>query len=230
MLDKQLSSPEKTNSEKAYRQLREDIVFGTFLPNEKLKIETLREKYGLGAGPLREALARLSSERLVVLEGQRGFTVAPMSTEDAYDIGETRTLLEIEALRQSFLYGDEDWETQLVAAYHRLERAEQKILLGETDFIEWESRNAIFHETMVSACRSAWIMRMRKQIYEQHLRYRHLSRKQSIGVRDIASEHKDLFDAAFNRDIQAATDIIRNHIARTTQTVLETLNTLQRRT
>lgn len=225
MLDKQLSSPEKTNSEKAYRQLREDIVFGAFLPNEKLKIETLREKYGLGAGPLREALARLSSEHLVVLEGQRGFTVAPMSAEDAYDIGETRTLLEIEALRQSFLQGDEDWETQLVAAYHRLERAEQKVIQGETDFIEWETRNAIFHETMVAACPSQWVMRMRQQIYEQHQRYRHLSRKQSVGVRDIASEHKALFDAAFDRDIQGATEIIRNHIARTTQTVLQTLKT-----
>ncbi|MFK4824145.1 GntR family transcriptional regulator [Paenochrobactrum sp. BZR 588] len=223
MLEKQLALPEKTNSEKAYRQLREDIVFGILLPNEKLKIETLREKYGFGAGPLREALSRLSSERLVILEGQRGFFVAPMSAEDAYDIGETRTLLEIEALRQSFLHGDDDWETQLVAAYHRLERAEQKIIQGETDFIEWESRNAIFHETMVAACPSAWIMRMRQQIYEQHQRYRHLSRKQSVGVRDIAAEHKALFDAAFNRDIEGATEIIRNHIARTTQTVLQTL-------
>lgn len=226
MLEKQLASPEKTNSEKAYRQLREDIMFGIFLPNEKLKIESLRERYGLGAGPLREALSRLSSERLVILEGQRGFSVAPMSAEDAYDIGETRTLLEVEALRQSFLNGDEDWETQLVAAYHRLERAEQKILHGEANFIEWELRNAIFHETMVAACPSAWIMRMRQQIYEQHQRYRHLARKQSIGVRDVAAEHKALFDAAFDRNIETATDVIRNHIARTTQTVLQTLKTL----
>lgn len=226
MLDNRLTPPEKTNSEKAYRQLREDIVFGVFPPDTKLKIESLREKYGLGAGPLREALSRLSSESLVILEGQRGFTVAAMSVEDARDIGETRTLLEIEALRQSLLYGDEEWETQLVAAFHRLERAEQRILQGEEDFFEWEHRNSIFHEAMIAACRSPSIMRMRRQMYEQHQRYRHLSRKQSIGVRDISAEHRALFEAAFDRDINKASEVIRNHIARTTQTVIETLTVL----
>ncbi len=74
---------EKTQAEKAYRLMREDIVSGALAPDLKLKIDFLRDRYDIGAGPLREALARLSGEHLVTLLGQRGFVVAPMSVADA---------------------------------------------------------------------------------------------------------------------------------------------------
>jgi len=86
-------SSDKTLAEKAYRLLREDIVAGRLAPGLKLKIEMLRDRYGLGAGPLREALARLSGDHLVTLLGQRGCIVAPLSAQDAREIGELRKQL-----------------------------------------------------------------------------------------------------------------------------------------
>src|SRR5262245_9611874 len=66
-------------SEKAYRQIRADIIFGKLTPGEKLRLDRLRELYGASVGTLRELLSRLASEGLVVAEGQRGFEVAPIS-------------------------------------------------------------------------------------------------------------------------------------------------------
>ena len=53
-----------------------DIVFGRLPPGKKLKLDTLKADYGPSVSTLREILNRLSSERLVVAEGQKGFEVA----------------------------------------------------------------------------------------------------------------------------------------------------------
>ena len=61
----------------------------------------LRDRYDIGAAPLREALSRLAGEGLVIAQEQRGFVVSGMSIEEARDIGELRLMLEIEALRSA---------------------------------------------------------------------------------------------------------------------------------
>ncbi len=217
--------PEKTNSERAYRMLREEIVAGTLPAGLKLKIEMLRQRYALGAGPLREALARLSSDHLVVLQGQRGFAVAPMSIQDANDIGAMRKMLEAEALRMSFARGDDDWESGVVATFHALERNEQRSeKADEPDFTEWERRNGLFHEALVAACDSPWLLRVRNQMFEQHERYRRLSRVKSLGSRDVSKEHRQLLETAIARDIDSAVTVINLHIQRTSDIVANALD------
>ena len=54
----------RTLIEQVYVQLRDDIVEGSLLPGAKLRIEHLRQRYGVGAGTLREAITRLVSDAL----------------------------------------------------------------------------------------------------------------------------------------------------------------------
>jgi GntR family carbon starvation induced transcriptional regulator len=110
----------KTLVEAAYRSLRRNIIEGRLSPGEKLRIEHIKNDYGVGGATLREALSLLTSDALVVSQGQRGFRVAPVSLEDLADITETRVMLECSALRQSITLGDEAWEAELTAAFHRL--------------------------------------------------------------------------------------------------------------
>jgi DNA-binding GntR family transcriptional regulator len=63
--------------ERAYLALRQDIVSGTLAPGARLRVEHLKDHYEVGAGTLREALALLLSDALVVAEGQRGFASRP---------------------------------------------------------------------------------------------------------------------------------------------------------
>lgn len=218
-------SDEKTLAERAYRLLRGDIVAGSLEPGVKLKIDALRQQYGLGAGPLREALARLSGDHLVRIEGQRGFAVAPMSAEDARDIGAMRKLLEAQALRLSIANGNEAWEDSVVTAFHRLERVEKRLSEGTESHATWELRNGQFHEALVAACGSEWLKRVRLLIFQQHERYRRLSRGRTMQTRDIHAEHKEFFDAVLARDADRAVAASDEHIERTTQAVIEALRT-----
>src|SRR5436305_925757 len=109
-----------TPGELAYRRIRADILFGRLAPGRKLKLDRLRHEYATSVSTLRETLSRLSSERLVIAEGQRGFEVAPVSAKNLKEIAALRQLLEGRALEQSFEQGDLEWEGRVVAAHHKL--------------------------------------------------------------------------------------------------------------
>ena len=85
--------------------------------------KTLASTYGVGVSPLREALSRLASERLVTASGQRGFRVPPVSAAEMWEVIRLRQLLEREALADAIARGDAAWESAIVAAFHRLTRA-----------------------------------------------------------------------------------------------------------
>ena len=210
--------PPKTLVESAYRNLRRNIIEGRLPPGEKLRIEHMKDDYGVGGATLREALSLLISDALVVSQGQRGFRVAPVSLEDLADITETRVMLEGEALRQSIARGDETWEANLMAAFHRLTRAEEKLADGENRE-EWEERNRVFHEVLISACPSRWIKHFVTILYNQAERYRHLSLRQSTVPRDVHAEHRALFDAALERDADKACGVLAQHIRSTLDSV-----------
>ncbi|MBJ2153917.1 GntR family transcriptional regulator [Paracoccus sp. IB05] len=215
------AADDKTHAERAYRLLREDIVAGKLAPGMKLKIEMLRDLYGLGAGPLREALARLSGDHLVTLLGQRGFVVAPMSVQDAREIGDLRKQLEGEAIAQAIPLGTRAWEERLISAWYRLERLERT---PETaNLAEWEKLNSEFHEALVSSASSAWLLRMRAMMYKHHERYRQLSRSKTVLTRAVHDEHKLLFDCAMDRNVERAVEVTRLHIQRTTDAVIQAL-------
>ena len=117
-----LNTTNETVAESSYRRIRADIIFGRLAPAQKLKLESLKETYETSVSTLREILNRLSSEGLVVAEGQRGFEVSPVSATDLREIAALRLLLETHALEQSFEYGDVEWEARLVSAHYKLSR------------------------------------------------------------------------------------------------------------
>src|SRR4029077_16120586 len=79
----------RTVAEAIYHRLREDIVWNRLPPNAALRSDELRAPYGVGVSPLREALSRLVAEHLVTTVGQKGFRVAPVTTESVVDIMQT---------------------------------------------------------------------------------------------------------------------------------------------
>jgi GntR family carbon starvation induced transcriptional regulator len=203
----------------AYRRLRDDIIGGRFNAGEKLRVEHLRAEYDVGTTPLREALSKLTAERLVHSIGHRGFRVAPMSLAELEDITEMRVLLETRAVEESVRRGDVDWEGRLAAAHHLLCRFDEALRgVSPPSTAEWERKNADFHEALVSACESPWLLSLRGLLYDQHRRYRFLAiREMPSHTRDVASEHRQIFDAALARNIRHAVDLSAVHIRQTAQ-------------
>ena len=205
----------------AYAALRRDIIEGTLAPSSRLRVEHLKNDYAVGASTLREALSLLVSDGLVVAHSQRGFHVAPMSLADFRDITRTRILLECDALRHSIEHGDDLWESRVLASYHRLSRAEQR-LQGDQGFEDWEARNREFHQALISACESRWKHHFLGILYRQAERYRRLSITHRPIPRDLSGEHQRIHDATLARNADLACELLARHI----QTTLEAIEHL----
>jgi len=54
---------EITLAEQVYRSLRRDLISGDIEPGQSLRLEFLKQRYGISFSPIREALNRLQSER-----------------------------------------------------------------------------------------------------------------------------------------------------------------------
>ena len=218
------SDANQTLNASALAQLRSDIIACRLMPNERLRVETLRERYGMGASPIREALMRLEAEGLVELEQNKGFRVSEVSRENLLDLMRTRIEIETIALRWSLEKGGVDWEASLLSAFHRLSR-QSKIDPANPDAISeaWSKEHTNFHSALVSACGSPTLLSIRSRLFEQADRYVALSIMSSGPLRDDVTEHKQLMRAALNRELDKTLELNRVHINRTLDKVSASL-------
>ncbi|MDP1532157.1 MAG: GntR family transcriptional regulator, partial [Rubrivivax sp.] len=162
-------------------------------------------------GTLRETLNRLASEGLVVAEGSRGFQVTPISAANLRDVAAMRCLLESHALRESFEAGDIEWESQVVAAHHKLASMERSMRAGDAARAQtWKRYDREFHRALIAACGSPVLLETHGLIYDRYLRYQMVA---AVYRGDVAaSEHQQLLDSALRRDWQAAQRTLTAHV------------------
>lgn len=216
-------SQSKTLMGSVYDRLRRDIVDGALPPGARLRFEELRESYGVGLSPLREALTRLAAEKLVILEQNCGFHVAPISRSDLKDLLFMRQEIESLAILRSIERGDDQWEAAIVAAIHALGKRQSLTPDGHID-PEWETRHRRFHDSLVAACDSPRLLLYRQQLTDHADRYRRLSHRYSLSGRDHLAEHCALSDAVVARDAAQANRLIRQHLGRTVDIILDDEN------
>ncbi|MEY2683880.1 MAG: HTH-type transcriptional repressor CsiR [Pseudomonadota bacterium] len=201
--------------------MRQGILSGTHGADSKLKVEALQALYGYSSSPLREALNRLVQEGLVKSDERKGFKVAPMSAQDLADITKMRLMLDIPALQESIRCGDDAWEANVVAAFHRLEKVESQLPLGPTVLdANWSERHRNFHLSLVQACPSARQLQWSISLFDQAERYRYFAARSRTVAKRKDAEHRALMSAVVRRDAETATQLLVEHITSTEKNVL----------
>lgn len=214
-------SEEPTINAAVFRQLRDDIVSCRLRPDARLRTESLRELYGVGGSPIREALMRLDSEGLVVLEQNKGFRVAPVSRSHLDDVTRVRIEVEAIALRWAIEKGDLRWEADLVASFHRLARL-KKVNRADVNSA-WVKEHRVFHDALVSACGSSELLAIHENLFAQFERYVALSIMAKASPRNDTGEHDQIMRAAVARNVTRATQFLAEHIERTRSRVAKSL-------
>lgn len=206
-----MSTPESasaTASTQAFEALKKDLIRGRFAAGEKLAISALKTHYQVGLSPLREALNRLAAYGLLEQINQRGFRVPAMRLEELDDIANLRSQLECMALAQAFQNGDAEWESLLLAAHHRLRRADEQPQQVE----EWEIAHLRFHRALLAPCGSAWLLRFIGQLHDQFDRYRRLAPPNPEVRQVLDIQHGELVELVLSRDITAGRTLLNDHI------------------
>lgn len=210
-----------TASEAALRLLRRDIVSGALAPESKLKMRVLKERYGIGSSPMREALAQLAAQGLVHQSSQKGFRVPPLSAAHLMDITRSRQLVEVEAVKLAIAHGDAGWEDEIVASFHLLERIFMRQRGGQKpDVHEFEVRHQRFHRSLIAACPLVEVKAFCAKLYLQATRYRLLLRRYAFTREVVVAEHRILMDAVLSRSKQDAARALKAHIGITADVLL----------
>jgi DNA-binding GntR family transcriptional regulator len=215
-----IAQPGLTLSEQAFQRLRGDVICGAYAPGVKLKVDELQAAYGYSSSPLREALNRLSQEGMVKSDERRGFRVAQISSEDLADLTHMRLVVEVPALRLSIERGGDAWEATLVAAGHRLERAEAQ--LGEGPLLldeAWSQVHRGFHMSLLAGCPSKRHLALCASLFDQAERYRRFSARHRVGSRRKNREHRRLLEAVLKRDADTACALLAEHTKSTQRSV-----------
>ena len=212
-----------TRTSAVYEALRDDILQGVFKPSEKLRVELMGKRHGVGASPVREALSRLSAEGLVSRNEQRGFSVAPLVWDELAVLTRTRCDVESLALRDSIAYRTTEWEEALALTVHRLSRTPRS--LDAKSYVpnpEWERLHGEFHMRLLAQCRSRWLRDFCATLTVEAYRYRQVAARRNFAHRHTHEEHVAIFQAAIRGAADEAVSLLRQHYQRTSETVAAT--------
>jgi len=215
-----------TSASLVYDRLRGDILRGTLRASEKLRIDALRDRYGVGPIPLREALNRLLSEGFVALQDRKGFYVPAVSLEELDELTRTRCWLNEIIVRESLRAGDSQWEERVILSSHYLGRTPRAPSMP-TGIInpDWERRHRDFHVALMESCPSHWLRDYHASLFDLADRYRHqyLSARAPVGARDVTDEHETMREMALSRNIDGLIETYNSHIERTTAIIVNSV-------
>ena len=195
--------------------IRRDISFGVLRPDQKLKIEALRQSYGGSNHSMRETLRMLTAEGMVEATNQRGFRVTSATQDDLQDILLMRTQVEKLGLERSMQLGDVAWEGRVLAAHHALRHAEQAVEAQPDDVtaLAWDEASRAFAMSLISDCGSPRLIEMAGKFYNQSRRFRlALLREGRLDFAARSARQDRLRDAVLARDIGAALAAIEEDV------------------
>src|ERR1700749_1536161 len=103
-------TPDESLTHRAYVELRADLISCRLEPASRLNISRLQKKLGVSQAAVREALSRLTSEGLAVIERHSGFRAAPVSVSGYRVLAKACAVIEEPCLRWAIAKGDLVWE------------------------------------------------------------------------------------------------------------------------
>ncbi|SCU98021.1 GntR family transcriptional regulator [Cupriavidus necator] len=194
----------------AYTQLRLLILSGSIRPGERLISQQIADEIGASRTPVREALARLESQGLVVRAGHWGYTVRSMTLSEAEHLFESRLVIEVANAR----FAAERINAAGIAEMTKTQ-ATAGALLRAGRLIEFQHASRRMHELVAESAGNTQLLRMFQQINDLVILFGvTLLRASPKRAEEIVGENQLICDAIAAHNSTAAADAMQDHITR----------------
>jgi len=194
--------------ERAYNDLKSDLLSGRFSPGERLTEEHLAKSLGVSRTPVREALHKLESEGLIKPLESRGFYVARDSREELEDLFDIRAALEGYAIR---LICERISGETIKQLNEFIKKAEDALVRKKLD--EIFEYNTQFHDVLHSVIsRKTRFHNLIADTRKYVLRYRKDSLHYLDGARKTIDGHKKILMAISLKDPELCERLMREHV------------------
>lgn len=205
-------------TDRVYARLRAQITNLRLEPGRRLNIDQLSRELRVSATPIREALNRLASERLVQTEPFRGFRVERLLHRDEIrDLFDARAVVEIGAISTSVERLGTDDHDQLAALVE-----EMQTIAGanDFDFAAYNAADEIFHRIIVAGSGNSFLLQAWEGLKVHSQIARNFEGTSSTVATLADAEHCQILAALVARDIDDA----RIHATRHIHCVFSRLN------
>jgi DNA-binding GntR family transcriptional regulator len=189
-------------------QLREGIASGALSPGQSLPESELAAALHVSRGPVREALALLAHEGLVVTRRGHSAQVVTLSAEDAGEIYSLRSALETLAISraaENATAGHVDTMRNLLTEFGRLTPESTPRRLAELDL---EFHDVIYDASKHRRLQKAWAQ-IRPQAFMFLLTRNYLKRD---FFELAAREHGELLDRIVAHDADGGSALMKEHL------------------
>lgn len=189
-----------------YDRLHGAIQSGELRPGTRLVEQELASWAGASRTPIREALARLEAEGLVVREPGRGMRVAELDAGMVAELYVMREVLEGTAAALAARHAS-DGELAALRGIAGLDRRP-----GKRSAAQLAANNRRFHETLYRAAHNRYLMRAVSALHEAMALLGHTTLALHGRSGTAIDEHEKLLRALEARDAAAAEAAAREHI------------------
>ncbi|HEX6685256.1 MAG TPA: GntR family transcriptional regulator [Candidatus Limnocylindrales bacterium] len=197
-----------TLTDDVYESVKTMIMEHALAPGERVGIDGLARTLEVSPTPVREALARLESEGLVVKRPMSGYTTSPLLTRDQFeDLFQMRLLLEPEAAARAAGYAEAAQRKRVAA-----QAAEKLAVRGGDGYrrhAEFTALDERFHHLVAEISGSHLlqeaILRLHSHLHLHRLYF-------PMGTGNTVAEHKKVAQAIVRGDTGAAAEAMRAHL------------------
>jgi DNA-binding GntR family transcriptional regulator len=189
-------------ADKAYHEIRGLIVSLELAPGAVIDERELIERLEIGRTPVREALRRLSHERLVEVYPRRGMFVTGVDVRELARLSEVREVLEPEAARLAAERATDSDRAELSALLDELEA-------GGSDLMALDER---IHRAVYRAAHNDLLEATLEQYYVLALRIWSIALDRAHELEEAVEAHRSLLEAIQAGDGDRAADTMRAHV------------------
>jgi DNA-binding GntR family transcriptional regulator len=200
-----------TIADYAYNYIKDRIISQEFPPASPVDTKQLMEKLQVGKTPLREALQRLSFERLIVISPRRGTFVSDISIIQLQQAFDARLLVE----RYTACVAATTMTEEQIAALRDLFKNTDEIA-SRGDYMESISVDQRFHYLIAEATHNEYLRDFLSMLLPVTMRFWHyvhgLAKDSSSKIREAHQRHFPVIDALASGDPDVAERAMANHI------------------
>lgn len=203
-----------TLSEQTYETLKERILDKTLPAGAKLNIDALSRELNVSSSPIREALARLEGERLVVSEVYAGCSVAPEPTAGyLHSLLDCRVVLEGHCARIGAPRKDPKVLDVLRSAYLEM-AAIPAIGTKYREYRRFVQADARFHQAIVDSAANEVISGLYEGLNAIIMQSRLYRDRQggSSRAHEVLDEHRRILATFEAGEGEAAARMLREHL------------------
>lgn len=216
-------TPEQgTLADIASHRLAQSIVTGELAQGQKLNEAELAESYGMGRGPLREALRHLEGMRLVTRVPNAGARVVVLDRKTLSDLYAVREALEGMACR---IAATQMSDAEIDQLRKLLDSHEKQIRKQGGKVYAQKEGDLDFHYQIARGSRNQMLMDLLGSEQYQLLRMcRYRTSRNAERTGPALQQHRQIVEALAQRDGELAEMLMRRHIQGAWQSISEMID------